>query len=415
MSFVRRPATVFLILSCVTVVVIRAQQQTPQRGGQQTPAAPTGPLAPEVYKNIQVLKDVQADQIDVAMRFVAASLGWQCINCHVQDAATGDWAFDKDDKRPKQTARDMMKMMKTINDTNFNGQVRVTCATCHNGHNQPNPRPPLAETLTPDQIAAAQQQQAARQGAPGTPPGPPPAGAAQGGAGTPAAGGRGGPGGQPPAVPVDDIINRYVDALGGKAALEKLQSLVLAGNMTGRMGMTMPFTIEEKLPNAYRETLQAPNGTIVRAFDGSVGWVQVGTGRVNDLSGFSLQQALRIADLGLPQQLKEKYQGLQARRGPGTRISGKETIALTGRPASGVTETLFFETDSGLLVRRAIATATPLGQLVEQIDYADYRDVAGVKVPFTIIRTSWNSLDTLKVVDVKPNAQINDAVFGKPK
>jgi hypothetical protein len=133
---------------------------------------------------------------------------------------------------------------------------------------------------------------------------------------------------------------------------------------------------------------------------------------------------LRNADLGLPLHLKDRYQNLTA--GRPARLAGAtpgspavDVNLLTGSPAQYVTERLYFDATSGLLVRRTITTsATPAslrGSLNEQIDYGDYRDVAGVKIPFEIKRTNWNTLDTLKIVDVKPNAQVNDATFAKPK
>ena len=98
------------------------------------------------------------------------------------------------------------------------------------------------------------------------------------------------------------------------------------------------------------------------------------------------------------------------------RLDGTTDVnVLTGLSAAGVTERLYFDATSGLLVRRSISTRTPMGTLNEQVDYADYRDVAGVKMPFEIRRTNWNTLDTLKIADVKPNAQVDDARFQKPK
>ena len=401
-------------LAFVAVAVVRAQQPPPpSRGGPpQALSAPTGPTAAETYMNIQVLKDIPADQLDLAMRFVAASLGFQCGNCHVQEA-TGEWSYAKDDKPTKNTAREMMKMVSVINAENFNGQVRITCSTCHVGHNQPqNARPPLAEMLTPEQIAAmAARQGRGPQGPPGGPGvgGAPPAGRGQGQPGQP------GPAGPPqqPVVALDDVLTKFLDALGGRSAIETLRSVVISGTMTTRAAQSMAFTIEEKGPNRYRETQQTQPAPAVRAFDGTDGWAQVGT-RTTDLTGFQLQQALRIADLGLPLQLKDKYQGLAPRRGT-ARIDGREAYIVTGRPAPGVAETLYFDVESGLLVRRGIATSTPLGQLAEQIDYRDYRGVAGVKMPFQITRTNWNTLDTLTVTEITPNAPIDDARFAKPK
>jgi hypothetical protein len=402
-SFARILLVAAGVLSFAIAVVGAQQPQgaAGQRGGQ--PPAPQGPFAPEKYKNIQVLTDVPADQLDLAMRYVSASTGLQCITCHVQDQATGEWAYDKDDKRGKQTAREMMKMVKAINAGNFG--ITANCGTCHQGRNQPAGLQ-LAQPLTPEQLAAMAQQQAGRQG---PPPGGAPGGAAGGAAGGGApGGGRGQQGPPPPAV--DDVLTKYIDALGGQAALEKLQSRVMSGTLTQRTGQAVAFTIEQK-GNRYRETAQAQPAAMTRGFDGTSGWVQVGD-RTTDVTGFPLQQALREGDLTLALHLKDKYPALQSARP--ARLDGKDVNLLRGT-ANGVTETFYFDAASGLLVRRTISTTTPLGRLPEQIDYADYRDVAGVKTPFEVKRSTWSTIDLYKIVDVKPNAQIDDARFAKPK
>src|SRR5262249_46614708 len=161
--------------------------------------------------------------------YVSAATGIACVGCHVQDADTGQFAFDKDDKRNKQTARQMMKMVSAINAGNYG--INVACATCHAGHNQPVGLP-LAEMMTTDQIAQRNAAPTARGGQPG--------GGAPGGAGAPG----GGRGQQPPAPPVDDVLNKYVDAIGGRAAVEKLQSLTMSGTLTTRAGQNVAFTID---------------------------------------------------------------------------------------------------------------------------------------------------------------------------
>lgn len=396
---------VFMVLGvsiAVTTVAARGRSQAGQ-GQAQQPAAPTGPLAPEKFKNIQVLKDVPAAQLEETMTFMAASLGYQCQSCHYQDPATHEIDFAAD-TRPtgqalggKTTAREMIKMMKTINDENFNGRLQVTCASCHNGHNQPNPRPPLATPFTPEQIAAMDRAAQARAAGPA----PAPAGGAPGQ-------GRG----QQPALPtVDDVVGKYIAALGGQANVDKVQSLVLSGTITDRAGKSVPFTIEEKAPGRYRETRQTSPNPAVNGFDGTNGWMQL-EGKTYPIEGFLVQKATRIADLGRASSMKTAYQNLRAQRVG--QLDGKPMTGLSGSPYATVSEVLYFDASTGLLARRSISTRTPLGQLPEQVDYADYRDVAGVKVPFTITWTGYDFVDTFKVTDAKPNASLPDTRFAKP-
>ncbi len=387
-----RPVSGLVILATLGFAAAVVQAQQPS-----APAAEArGPLASEKYKNIQVLKDVPAEQIEATMHFIEAATGMKCADCHVQEA-NGQFSFDKDDKRAKETAREMMKIVLSVNHEFFKDNVNVSCMTCHRGAQRPVGQPPFATMLTPEEVAAMNQ--------------PPRGGGPGGGQGRGGPGGRGGGRGGPPNFPVDPIIDKYVDAIGGRAAVENLKTLILSGTLSNRAGQNLSFTIEEKLPNKYRESVQAPAPT-TRGFDGQAGWAQNGT-MVSNFVDFRLQDALRIADLGRAAHIKEIYKNLRAARAP--QIDGKTVVAIAGDVAPNVTETLMFDPDSGLLLRRAIQTKTPIGTMPEQIDYSDYRDVAGVKLPFLIKRSAWDFMDTLKVVDVKPNAQVDDARFVKPE
>jgi len=395
-------------LFCLGLAVVGAEQGPPaagQAGGQQAPPAPTGPLAPAKYKDIQVMKDVPAEQFDLTMDYFVAATGIQCQGCHVRDQATGEFAYEKD-HRIKAVARKMINLVRTVNAGDFGG--RTNCAQCHAGRAQPPGQQP-AQPMTPDQIAAMAAQTAARQSGP--------AGGSQGAAG--AAGAPGGSGQQTPPPAIDDVINKYIEGLGGRAALEKMQSRVMSGTLTNRAAQSMAFTIEGKGAK-YRETLQSQPAATTLGFDGANGWMQTGD-RVSDLVGFPLQRALTGATLTLPLRLKDKYPNLQASRPtrlPGA-ASGNPAVnvnLLQGSSSPYVSEQLYFDAVSGLLVRRRVVTrAADRGSMAEQFDYSDYKDVAGVKMPFTIKRTSWNAVDTLTIADVKPNAQIDDARFAKPK
>ncbi len=143
---------------------IHAQQ--PQPPAAQAPGQPPGGgRGGPPPKNIQVLKDVPPDQINLTMQYIAASLGVQCNYCHVQGQN------DSDDKETKKVAREMMKMVDKLNATFFDGKPRVSCASCHNGRAKPVRTPPLAIDMTTGQ-AAARRRPAGGRGGPGGPGGP---------------------------------------------------------------------------------------------------------------------------------------------------------------------------------------------------------------------------------------------------
>src|SRR5579864_3568931 len=121
--------TAFLLIFGFMIAAAKAQPRiATQRPHTQAPSSAAGrKKAEEQFKNIQVLKGVPADQIFPTMQFIAASLGVECEFCHVQNA------FEKDDKKTKQTARKMIEMMFAINKDNFEAHREVTCYSCHRG------------------------------------------------------------------------------------------------------------------------------------------------------------------------------------------------------------------------------------------------------------------------------------------
>jgi hypothetical protein len=119
----------------------------------------------------------------------------------------------------------------------------------------------------------------------------------------------------------------------------------------------------------------------------------------------------------MPLHLKERYQNLAVKPAYET-IAGKQAVVLTGTPYPTVTEELAFDRESGLLLRRSIVSGSAGGfgivALGEQVDYSDYRDVSGVKVPFAVRHATFNAVSTEQFTDVKINAPVADTIFAKP-
>jgi hypothetical protein len=226
---------------------------------------------------------------------------------------------------------------------------------------------------------------------------------------------------------VDQVVAKYVQALGGQPALQTAKTRVMTGTVTNRDLTTANVTVTEKSTGEARiEVATQPNPT-VRATNGTAAW-QIGGGggggggfgggaNARDITGFQMQQGFRLADFALPLNLKQRYQNLTVKTTYDT-IDGKQAVVLTGNPYPNVTEDLAFDRDSGLLVRRTVTSGSTGGfgimALGEQIDYADYRDVSGVKVPFTVKHSTWNAVTTEKFTDVKSNAPVADTIFTKP-
>lgn len=416
--------SVLISLAGVSLLVgvgVRADQApAPQPSSPQAPApqapqgrggpgfAPPRPPRPgetagEYYKNIKVLKDIPATDLPPTMQFIAASLGVQCNFCHVTGPQGG---FDKDEKKPKETARTMMQMVRDINNHQFEGRQRVGCATCHHGHNTPERTPPLAVEMTPAEAARVAEMRAARAGGPGRGEGAPGMAAQARGRGeaTPA---------EPPkpSETIDQVIDKYLQALGGRAALDAAKTRVMVGTATTRDLQTVPIKVQEKSTGEFRMDVDTRPAPIVRATDGKAIWVQMGQ-NVRDAEGLQAQQATRLADFTVPLNMKKHYENLTPSRYGN--IDGTETILVTGGVTPDVNEQLQFDRKNGLLLRRTILTRTAFGNLLEQVDYSDYRDVSGVKVPFQVRYATWNELLTEKFTDVTMNTPVDEAQFARP-
>src|ERR1700758_1879199 len=150
------------------------------------------------FKNLQVLKDVPPDQLMPAMQFISASLGVECEFCHVRDA------FDKDDKQSKQTARRMIQMMFALDADQFHGERAVTCYTCHRGSAKPVSIPMVDSTApyVSEARSAANPAAERRTNLPSA----------------------------------DDVIEKYILAIGGAAAIQNLSSRVESGTVTFGVG-----------------------------------------------------------------------------------------------------------------------------------------------------------------------------------
>jgi photosynthetic reaction center cytochrome c subunit len=340
----------------------------------QSAAAPGPKTAVQQFKNIQVLKDIPADQLIPAMQFITASLGVECEFCHVQGA------FEKDDKKPKVTARKMMEMMTTINQDNFEGNREVTCYSCHRGSTAPVATP--AVMTAESKAALAEPKETGQAEAKET----------------------GGP-------TADQLFDKYVKAVGGDAAIDKITSRVMKGTITFG-DRNVPIEIYSKERDKRASFTHTPDGESITAFDGHEGWLGILGHPLHDMQGPDIDGASMDADLYFAAHLRVMFSEPKVR---GTeKVDGHDAYVVVG-PRPGKTPLrLYFDQQSGLLVRLVRLGETPLGELPTQIDYADYREAGGVKIPFrwTLARASGRF--TVQVSEVKENVPVDDAKFAKP-
>jgi len=347
-------------------VALWAQSTQPSAGN----AAPK--TTEQVYKNIQILKGVLADQLIPAMQFITASLGVQCDFCHLENA------FEKDDKETKQTARKMMRMMFAINKDNFDGHREVTCYACHRGAHKPVITPIISE----DGGQFVAEEKMPREG-PDT-------------ASLPTA---------------DQILGTYLQSVGGTAAAARISTRIQKGTLT--VGSEhFPVEVLAQAPAKRVTTVRFPGGDSVTGINGEEGWLTTPGHAADDMSPSERDAARMDAELFFPASLTLIFKELRVERP--SRIDDREVYVLAGTRENVPPVELFFDQQSGLLVRVLRFEETPLGRNPTEIDYADYREEGGVKTPFRWTVSRPNGRFTIQIDRMQQNVPIGEDKFAKP-
>jgi outer membrane lipoprotein-sorting protein len=345
-----------------------AQSASQQSQGE---AAAPSKLAEQQFKNIQALKGIPADQVIPSMQFIAASLGVECEYCHVHGAN------EKDDKKPKVTARKMIVMMMAINKDNFEGRCEVTCFSCHHGA-----KDPVATPIISDEIAKPESGEGIK------------------------------PAEAKPAFPAAELLlDKYLTALGGADAQQRISTRVQKGTVTAFGGERFPVEVYSKGPDKRLSIMHLKSGDSMTAFDGKQGWLGV-PGRTHMMSTAENAAARIDADLYFAAHLKTMFQ--KFRVDVGEKIAGHETFLVVGRNEGQPPLQLYFDQQSGLLVRLVRYAETPLGRNPTQIDYADYRDDGGVKVPFRWTLARPGNRFTIQIDQIQQNVPVDDSKFVAP-
>jgi photosynthetic reaction center cytochrome c subunit len=359
----------------IATAIVAARAQAPAAPPQSSVSVK---LAEQQYKNIKVLKGIPADQVIPAMEFITASLGVECDFCHVRSERS--LAFDKDDKKPKEIARKMIEMMMAINTNNFEGKREVTCYSCHHGAAHPVGIPLVAvEGEKPPAMGDHDHDK------------------------------------QPDAAALpaaDAVFEKYLTAAGGAAAINKITSRVEKGTTSGFGDKPLAIDIVAKAPNKRMSMMHLPVGDSVTAFDGTAGWMTV-PGRPTHMMNAAESAGAGIdADFYLPVNAKSLRNSWKP--APGETIDGHATNVLIGQAEGQTPLRLYFDAQSGLLVRLIRYTETPLGRLPTQVDYADYRDADGVKIPYQWSISRPGNRFTIQVESVQQNVAVDDSKFAPP-
>lgn len=213
---------------------------------------------------------------------------------------------------------------------------------------------------------------------------------------------------------VDEILDNYVKALGGKESLEKLNTRIIKGSFDiDSMNMGGSFERFDKAPNKSSTRISIQGfGDINSVYDGTNGWsVDPFTG-FRELSGIELAATKREADFRSALNFKKNYTKLEVKGKE--KVESSEAYVVEATPAEGAPEKFYFDVKSGLIVRHDSERDSPQGKLSAEQYLSDYKVIDGVKIPFTTKFVTPAFAFTVKIAEVQHNAEIDEAKFNKP-
>ena len=349
-------------------------------------------MADDVFKNIQVLKGLTVDEFMGTMGLFSAALNVCCGDCHV-GAGGSNPQWEKDVPR-KIIARHMIQVMNNVNKTNFGGAQVVTCWTCHRGSSSPATTPGI-DAIYSDPVP---QYTDVLPQAPSTAVVPTP----------------------------DQLIETYIKALGGADALAKLTSYAGKGTSTtfgaDKLNKAEIFA---KAPDKYVTIVHQREGDMIRTFDGRTAWVALPLTVVQEyeLTSTAAEGGKLDGEMAFPGNIKQFLNNWRVSypenldgpplvgNGPN---SSHQVNVLQGRGPGGFIATFYFDKDSGLLRRMVRYANSAVGRVPTQIDYSDYRPVAGVQMPFKRTFGWVSGREEYVLTDIQANVPVDDVKFAKP-
>jgi photosynthetic reaction center cytochrome c subunit len=373
------PMSQFILFPTVVLMLLTSAAPLARA---QLPAPVKPLLSDQAFKNVQILKGIPVDEFMATMGFFSSSLAENCLFCHVEESA-GDWtkfALDNDNKK---TARLMISMVNTINKNYFKGRRELTCYSCHRGGQKPKVTPSLADLYgpvppddTPDAMQAA------------APKGPSP----------------------------DQVLDRYLAAIGGAQKIAALASFTAKGIYQGFADERVPMEMYAKAPNQHMTVAHGGNGDTITTFDGALGWIAGPAPerpvQVFEMTGGDLDGAKLDGELFFPAHIKQDL--TQWRSLLPTTIDDKDVLLIQGTMNGKYPIDLYFDEKTNLLLRSLRFADSPVGLTPTQVDYSDYRDVAGVKVPFKRVISWVDGRVIIELSEIQPNVNVDASKFNRP-
>jgi photosynthetic reaction center cytochrome c subunit len=354
-------------------------------GGAMVSGQSRGDMRPaeQVFKNVVSMKGIPVDEFMATMGFFSASLGISCLDCHTDESGSS-WAKYADDNERKRRTRGMIAMVNALNKNSFGGRRIVTCYTCHRGSTSPEITPDLTQFYSllryrePDRMIDP----------------------------------------FPGAPDAAEIFSKYLAAIGGEQKAASLTSIVAKGTyQTYGIPKTYEMDFYAKAP-AQRSVVvhNIAAGDLIDTCDGKDAWVAApalwAPLPLTERTGGEVDALKLTAALVFPAQIGKLLQ--QVRVGPPASFDDRDTTLIQGTINGKFPVNLYFDDESSLLVRTVTYADSPVGFTPMQVDYSDYRELGGVKVPYKTIVTWLDGKSVLQFNEVRANLPVDAQKFARP-
>lgn len=223
----------------------------------------------------------------------------------------------------------------------------------------------------------------------------------------------------------DEVIEKHLAAIGGRAALAKLTSRSMTGTFTVSTPvgeLTGPIEVVNVAPNKTRTVIKldvsavgGPGEMVIeQRFDGTAGYAMDSMQGNRDITGGQLEQ---MRNTTFPSQLLDyKAQGATVELAGKEKVGARDAFVLLFKPKAGPVNRLFIDAENHQMVRLMVKVdAPPMGELEQTSDFSDVREVDGFKIPFAVKASSSAQSFTINITKVTHNTKVDEAQFSKPK
>jgi len=201
--------------------------------------------------------------------------------------------------------------------------------------------------------------------------------------------------------------------MGGQAAFDKITTRTARATIEiPDMGISGSMTMTEKAPNKSLVVVEIAQMTVREGTDGNVAWDENPQTGLREKTGLELAEFKRGSIFNIETKLKTAYPKMNV-TGRDT-VNGRPAIVIDAVPDQGSPVKIFFDSETGLILKQAGSRETPEGAITFESFYDDYRTVDGIKQPHTLRQVTSRFTSVIRITEMKHNVPVDDALFRKP-